>query len=513
MSHPRQWALKEPDKPAVIMAADGATLSYAALERHANRVAQYLRQAGLRRGDVIAVLMENDPRFLEIFWGAQRAGIYFVPLSWRFKCEEIRYILENSGTRVLFTTPLYAALGREAASLAGVETRVCAGGDAPGFVAYEAALASVPDGPIADESLGRDMMYSSGTTGRPKGVKTILPDGEITSMMPVMGFMSKLYAFDEKTVFLSTSPLYHAAGLRYALVTGHAGGTVVVMERFDAERVLALIEQYRVTHVSLVPTMFVRLLKLPIETRARYDLSSLRKIIHGTGPCGKDVKRAIIDWFGPIVFENYGATEGNGLCALDSQEWLERPGSVGKAVVGRIHILGPDGGECAPGEDGLVYFEGGPRFAYHLDEEKTAQAYSPEGWSTLGDIGHLDQQGYLYLTDRQSHMIISGGVNIYPQEVEDLLLAHPRVLDAAVIGVPNSEFGEEVKAVIHPVSMDEAGPELAAALIGYCRASVASYKCPRSIDFSDNLPRHETGKIYKRLLKLQYAEAPPWPAS
>jgi acyl-CoA synthetase (AMP-forming)/AMP-acid ligase II len=489
------------------MAADGAALSYAALDRHANRVAQLLRAARLRRGDVIAVVMENDPRFLEIFWGAQRSGVYFVPVSWRLKTDEIRYILENSGARILFTTPRYAPVAGEAAALAGVALRICVGGNVPGFTDYDSALAGLPDAPIADESLGRDMMYSSGTTGRPKGVKTILPDGEITSMMPVMGFMSKLYAFDQTTIFLSTSPLYHAAGLRYALVTGHAGGTVVVMEQFDAQRLLALIERYRITHVSLVPTMFVRLLKLPPEIRAQYDVSSLRKIIHGTGPCGRDVKQAIIDWFGPIVFENYGATEGNGLCALDSQEWLAHPGSVGKAVVGRIHILAPDGSECAPGEDGLVYFEGGPRFEYHLDAEKTAQAYSPQGWSTLGDIGHLDAEGYLYLTDRQSHMIISGGVNIYPQEVEDLLLAHPKVLDAAVIGVPNPEFGEEVKAVVHPVSMDEAGPELAQALIAFCRACLAVYKCPRSIDFSSNLPRHETGKIYKRLLKAQYAQA------
>jgi acyl-CoA synthetase (AMP-forming)/AMP-acid ligase II len=289
-------------------------------------------------------------------------------------------------------------------------------------------------------------------------------------------------------------------------VSGHAGATAIIMERFDSEETLALIERHRVTHVSLVPTMFVRLLKLPPAVRARYDLSSLKRVIHGTGPCGRDVKQAMIDWLGPILFENYGATEGNGLCALDSEEWLAHPGSVGKAVVGCIHILDPQFRECAIGEDGLVYFEGGPRFEYHRDPEKTAQAHSPQGWSTLGDIGHLDAEGYLYLTDRQSHMIISGGVNIYPQEVEDLLLTHPAVLDAAVFGVPDPEFGELVMAAIHPIGT--ASPGLERDLIAYCRGRLAGYKCPRHIVFTTDLPRHETGKIYKRLLKQRYAEAP-----
>jgi acyl-CoA synthetase (AMP-forming)/AMP-acid ligase II len=473
------------------MAGSGARLTYAALESRANQLAHSLRAQNLMRGDAIAVLMENNLAFMEIFWAAQRAGLYLVPVSWRLKPAEVAYILENSGAKALFTS-------RQTQHLAPAGLCV----DDP---AFEAALAGQPATPIANESLGRDMMYSSGTTGRPKGVKTALPYGEITSLMPVMAFMSSLYGFNEETVFLSTSPLYHAAGLRYCMVSGHAGATAIIMERFDAEQTLALIERHRVTHVSLVPTMFVRLLKLPAATRARYDLSSLKRVIHGTGPCGRDVKQAVIDWLGPIVFENYGATEGNGLCALDSQEWLAHPGSVGKAVVGRIHILDPQFQECATGEDGLVYFEGGPRFEYHGDPEKTAQAYSPQGWSTLGDIGHLDEAGYLYLTDRQSHMIISGGANIYPQEVEDLLLAHPAVLDAAVFGIPDSEFGESVMAAVHPIGMPSAG--LDRELIAYCRDRLAGYKCPRHIVFTADLPRHETGKIYKRLLKQRYAEA------
>ena len=505
MPHPRQWAATQPEKAAVVMAGSGASLSYGALEDRANRMARFLREQGLSRGDALAVLMENRPECLEVFWGAQRAGLYVVPVSWRLTAEEIAYILENSAAKILFTSELHAGLAVAAGRLAGLEWLVCAGAAPAGFLAYEDVLAAAAAAPIADESVGRDMMYSSGTTGRPKGVKTALPDGDITVMMPVMAFMSELYGFDEETVFLSTSPLYHAAGLRYAMVTGHAGGTVVVMEKFDAQATLAQIERYRITHVSLVPTMFVRLLKLPRETRAAYDLSHLRRVIHGTGPCGRDVKMAMIDWLGPILYENYGATEGNGLCALDSHEWLRHPGSVGRALVGRVHIIGPDGARCRTGEDGLVYFEGGPRFAYHGDPDKTAQAYSPEGYSTLGDIGHLDEEGYLYLTDRQSHMIISGGVNIYPQEIEDLLLAHPKVWDAAVIGVADEEFGEAVLAVIHPVDPAAAGPALAEELIAYCRSRLATYKCPRRIDFATDLPRHETGKIYKRLLKQRYA--------
>jgi long-chain acyl-CoA synthetase len=505
MSHPRHWGQAEPGKIALEMAQTGDSLSYGALEARANAVAHLLRGCGLRRGGAVAVLMENDLRFMEIFWGAQRAGLYLVPVSWRLKPAELAYILANSEARVLFTSTLHAELARAAGKQAHVEQMFCTGAGVAGFIGYETALSAQPATPIADESLGRDMMYSSGTTGRPKGVKTALPSGEITAVMPVMAFMSQLYQFDARTVFLCTSPLYHAAGLRYAMIAGHAGATVVIMERFDAEQTLALIEHHKITHVSLVPTMFVRLLKLPPAVRARYDLSSLQMVLHGTGPCGRAVKQAMMDWLGPILYENYGATEGNGLCAIDPHEWLGHPGSVGKALVGEIHVLRPDLSECATGEDGLVYFAGGPRFEYHGDAEKTRQAYVAEGWSTLGDIGHLDADGYLYLTDRESHMIISGGVNIYPQETENLLLAHPKVLDAAVFGVENEEFGEEVKAAIHPVNGAAAGDALARELIDYCRAHLAAYKCPRSIVFCDDLPRHETGKIYKRLLKQRFA--------
>jgi long-chain acyl-CoA synthetase len=502
--HPKHWAQRTPDKPAIIMAATGDTLSYGELDARSNRLAHLLRTRGLRAGDGIAAIMENHPRFFELFWAAQRSGLYFTPISWRLKPDEAAYILKNSGAKALFATPLCGDLATAAASLSDTAQRFSVGGEFAGFESYEASASPMPASPIADESLGRDMLYSSGTTGRPKGIKNALPDGAVSTIPPVMAFMSKMYRFDENTVFLTPTPVYHASGLRYGMVAGHAGGTNIVMEHFDAEQALALIEKYRVTHLGFVPTLFVRLLKLPREARTRYDLSSLKLVTHGTGPCGRDVKQAMIDWLGPILYENYGGTEGNGLCAIDSQEWIDHSGSVGKAVVGTIHIVGPDGKQLPAGEEGLVYFEGGPRFEYHEDPEKTCGAYSPEGWSTLGDVGYLDGEGYLYLTDRLSHMIISGGVNIYPQEVEDLLLSHPKVFDAAVFGVPNEDFGEEVKAVIHPTDSAEAGPVLEAELIQFCRSRIAHLKCPRTVDFSTNLPRHETGKIYKRLLKQQY---------
>jgi acyl-CoA synthetase (AMP-forming)/AMP-acid ligase II len=483
------------------MAPSGESVTYLDLDRRANRLAQLLRARGLRTGDVIAVLMENHPRFFEIFWAAQRSGLYFTPISWRLKADEVAFILENSAAAALFATPRCADLAIASAERARVAMRFSVGGGVAGFESYEDAAASMPGSPVADESLGRDLLYSSGTTGRPKGIKNALPDGEVSTIPPVMAFMSRLYGFDEKTVFLTPTPTYHASGSRYGMICGHAGGTNIIMGQLDAEHALALIEEFRVTHVGAVPTLFVRLLKLPQETRRRYDLSSLKMVLHGTGPCGRDVKQAMIDWLGPILYENYGGTEGNGLCAIDSHEWIGHPGSVGKAVVGRIRILGPSGERLPAGEEGVVYFEGGPRFEYHGDPHKTRDAYTAEGWSTLGDIGFLDGEGYLYLTDRQSHMIISGGVNIYPQEVEDILLSHPQVLDAAVFGVPHEEFGEAVKAVVHPLDMSGAGPALEAELIDFCRSRIANFKCPRSVDFCIDLPRHETGKIYKRLMK------------
>lgn len=336
MVHPKHWARQTPDKPAIIMAATGESLSFGVLDARADQLAQLLRARGLRAGDGIAVIMENHPRFFELFWAAQRSGLYFTPISWRLKPDEAAYILENSSAKAIFATPHCAELATSAAALAGTPLRFSVGGEIAGFTSYETAVSTMPAAPIGDESLGRDMLYSSGTTGRPKGIKNALPDGEVSTIPPVMAFMSKMYHFDENTVFLTPTPVYHASGLRYGMVAGHAGSTNIVMEHFDAEQALALIEKYRITHLGFVPTVFVRLLKLPADVRRRYDLSSLKMVTHGTGPCGRDIKQAMIDWLGPIIYENYGGTEGNGLCAIDSQEWIDHPGSVGKAVVGTI---------------------------------------------------------------------------------------------------------------------------------------------------------------------------------
>jgi len=448
--------------------------------------------------------MENHARYLELCWAAQRSGLYFVPISWHLHPDEIAYILENSGAKLLFVSRRMADLARPLIGRAGMPAHWFAvDDDVTGFAPYQAAAAAFPPTPIADERLGREMLYSSGTTGRPKGVKHFLPPGDIDTPHPVLKFMGDTYGFSDATINLTPGPLYHASGLRYSMLLGQFGATNIVMEKYDAEQMLALIASHRVTHVEPVPTMLVRLIKLAPVARARYDLSSLKGVIHGAGPCPPEVKRALIDWLGPIVCENYGASEGNGLCLIDSREWLAHPGSVGKAVIGRLHIVGEDGAELPLGETGLVYFEGGPDFAYHGDPDKTAEAYHPQGWSTLGDIGHVDAEGYLYLTDRKSHMIISGGVKIWPLETENVLTTHPKVLDVAVFGVPNEDFGEEVRAIVHPVDMAEAGPDLERELIAFCRARISHIKCPRSISFSTDLPRHENGKILKRLLRDQ----------
>lgn len=507
--HPYHWASVTPDKPAIIMACSGETLTYRELNDASNRVAHLLRRCGLTRGDVIALLMQNNLHFMEICWGAQRSGVYFTPVSWRSKLDELVYILRNSGARILFASEQYAALAREAAKASGLEHLFILDKSRGDPDSYHKAVAMQPGSPIADESPGREMLYSSGTTGKPKGVKNALPESDLTTIQPAMAWLTKRYGFDENTINLTPAPLYHAGPLRYSLCIGHTGGTNIIMEKFDAELALKLIEQHRVTHAEMVPTMFVRLTKLPAAVRTNYDLSSLKIMVHGTGPCAREVKKAMIDWLGPILEEQYGGTEGNGLCAIDSLEWLERPGSVGRAVIGKIHIITAEGNELPSGQEGLVYFEGGPRFEYHGDPEKTSGAYSPEGWSTLGDIGYVDGEGYLFLTDRQSDMIISGGMNIYPREVENVLINHPAVMDVAVFGIPHAEFGEQVKAVVQPVDMAMASPEFERELLEYCRERISSIKCPRSIDFSDSLPRHETGKIYKRLLKDQYSMAKP----
>lgn len=500
--HPYVFAEKTPDKTAIVIAETGETLTYRALEALSNRVAQLIRAHGLKRGDVIALMMENCLEFIPICWGAQRSGIVFTAMSTKLTLDEAQYILADSAAKMLLASPGLADI---AAQLAVPGPRFSVGGAIPGFEDFGAAVAAMPDTRIADESQGRDMLYSSGTTGRPKGVIGPLSEGPIDEESPLFVLTKMIYRFDENMIYLSPAPLYHAAPLRYSMSVHRVGGTLVVMKKFDPERYLALVEQYRVTHTQLVPTMFVRMLKLPDETRARYDLSSLRIAIHAAAPCPVEVKRRMIDWWGETIYEYYASTESAGFCAVGPQEWLKKPGTVGRSLLGEIRILDEDDNVLPPGREGRIYFAGGGEFAYHNDPEKTKSVQHKEHGATFGDIGYLDEDGYLFLTDRAAYMIITGGVNVYPQEAENVLVMHPKVSDVAVFGVPHEEMGEEVKAVVQPRDWADAGPDLEAELIAFARAHLSHVKCPRSVDFEAELPRHDTGKLYKRLLKDRYA--------
>lgn len=498
--HPSHFAASKPASPAVIMAESGETISYAALDAAANRGAHLLRRLGLRRGDVIAVMADNDAMLFDIGWAAQRTGLYLTSISTRLSQADVGYILRDSGARLLIASdrlaPVVAGLRNE---LAEVQAFLFAQ-PALGIASWREACADLPSSPVADESAGADMLYSSGTTGRPKGVKPELPEGPIDAPTPLMGMGTALYGMGEDCVYLSTSPLYHAAPLRWAMTIHRLGGCVIVMEKFDPEEALRLIERYRITHATWVPTHFVRLLRLPDTVRNRHDLSSLRAVVHAAAPCPAPVKQAMIDWWGPIVHEYYSGTECCGITALSAEEWLAKPGSVGRAVLGTIHILDEDGTELPVGETGGVYFSDGPAFSYHNDPAKTAQAHSPQGWATLGDIGHVDGDGYLYLTDRKSFMIISGGVNIYPQEIENRLATHPAVADIAVIGLPDEEMGERVVAVVQPADAAADHAELAAELTRFAREQLGGVKTPRQFLFRAELPREATGKMMKRRL-------------
>ncbi|MDQ1375109.1 MAG: hypothetical protein QOJ09_2447, partial [Actinomycetota bacterium] len=369
---------------------------------------------------------------------------------------------------------------------------------------FEDSCDAMPAEPLAEETEGRDMLYSSGTTGRPKGIKVNLPQAPLGTPDGVTVLAQMLYGFTPDTVYLSPAPMYHAAPLRFTMAVTRIGGTAVIMEHFDPVEYLRLVEQYKITATQVVPTMFVRMLKLPEEERTKFDVSSLQTVIHAAAPCPVPVKQQMIEWWGPVIFEYYAGTEGNGFVCCNSEEWMAHKGTVGKPLLGTIHIVGEDGEEVPQGEAGTIYFEGGSEFEYHNDPEKTKASRNDKGWSTLGDVGYLDADGFLYLTDRKAYMIITGGVNVYPQEAENVLTMHPKVLDVAVFGVPNEDFGEEVKAVVQPVDMADAGPALERELIAYCKERLADVKCPRTVDFEAELPRHPTGKLYKRLLKDRY---------
>jgi len=505
--YPGSLAQRIPEKPAYIMASSGQIVTYGELDERSNRAAQLFWSLGLRPGDHIAFCLENHPRFFEICWAAQRSGLYFTAISSRLTAPETEYIVDDSGARVFITSAAKSDLAQGLADLCPeLNARFMIDALAPGYDSWEDATAAQPCERLERELEGGQMLYSSGTTGRPKGVKHPLP-GEIAGTPPpLMALIQHFYSGTEDAVYLSPAPLYHAAPLAYNMAFQRLGATCVIMEQFDPLEALRLIEAHKITHSQWVPTMFVRMLKLPEELRQQHDLSSLEVAVHAAAPCPVPVKESMIDWWGEVLHEYYAGTEGNGFVMIDSHDWLEHKGSVGKSPNAVVHILDDEGNELAPGEIGTIYFESNVEFEYHNAPEKTEGARSRQGWSTLGDVGYLDPDGWLYLTDRKAHMIISGGVNIYPQEAENRLITHPKVQDVAVIGVPNADFGEEVKAVVQPVNLDEAGPELAQELIDFCRAELASIKCPRSIDFDAELPRHPTGKLYKRLLKDRYWE-------
>jgi len=506
----RQQAIASPDKPAIVMASSGETVTFGEYEARSNRVAHLLREAGLRRGDHIAVFIENSPQLLEIEGGAERAGLYYTLINTYLGAAEVAYIVSNSQAKVLFSSAAKREVALAAAANSPVLERKVMTGQDPlpdGWEPYDAVVAKFPAAPLPDEALGAAMLYSSGTTGRPKGILRELPEGGPGQPLPVMEFVKFLFGFREGMTYLNPAPLYHSAPQASVAAALRMGSTVVVMEHFDPEQWLALVERYRVTHCQMVPVMFNRLLRLPQQVRARYDTSSLECIVHAAAPCPVHVKRAMIDWFGPIVTEYYGATEANGFTYCTAADWLDHPGTVGRTVLGELLILDGEGNECSTGTDGTIWFRGATAFQYFQDPGKTAESRSGDGdgtASTVGDVGHVDADGFLYLTDRKSYMIISGGVNIYPQETENILSAHPAVVDVAVIGVPNEDLGEEVKAVVQLADPAAAGPQLAQELIAYCRDRLAHFKCPRTVDFVAELPRSETGKLYKRLLRDAY---------
>ncbi len=496
------------DQPAYLMAATGETVTYRELHERANQLAHLFRSLGLRPGDHVAWCMENHPWFLSLAWGAHYAGLYYTAISSRLTAEEIAYIVDDCGAKVFISTAYKADTARAiVATTPGVEHRFLLDGELHGHADLLDAVAQQPTSDLEGAEEGMDMLYSSGTTGRPKGVKVPLREVPLGTPDALYLLVAGLFGANESTVYLSPAPLYHAAPLRFCLQVQRAGGTVVVMDHFDPETTLRLIQEHRVTFGQFVPTMFVRMLKLPDEVREAYDVSSLQVAVHAAAPCPVEVKERMIEWWGPVIHEYYAGTEGNGFCWANSEDWLAHKGTVGKPLVGVLHIVDDDGQELPVGETGTVYFESEAQFSYHNDPDKTKDSYHPNGWSTLGDIGRVDEDGFLYLSDRKAYMIISGGVNIYPQEAENVLTMHPAVHDVAVFGVPNEDFGEEVKAVVQPVTMpadDVAAQALAAELIAYCRSHLADVKCPRSVDFREELPRHPTGKLYKRLLKDEY---------
>ncbi|MFT6274304.1 MAG: fatty-acyl-CoA synthase [Halioglobus sp.] len=507
MPHPSITAKTYPHKPAIIMAGSGEIVSYKQLDERSNQAAHLFRSLGLRSGDHIGMMLENNRQFLEICWAAQRSGLVFTPISTHLMREETAYILNNCGAKLFI-----GCLGlSEVAELifadenTSIENYLMVDGIKPGFESWEEAVDGQPNTPIEDESSGVPMLYSSGTTGQPKGVFIPPASDDIHAPHPLATTLGAAFGFGEETVYLSPAPLYHAAPLHYNMMTLFQGGTTVVMEKFEPELALKLIAQHNVTHSQWVPIMFIRMLKLPAEVREQYDVSCMQFAIHAAAPCPIEIKQKMIDWWGEVIVEYYAASEGIGVTIIDSANWLTHRGSVGPALVGELHVLDDDGNEVAVGETGTIYFGGNEnRFEYHDEPGKTSEAYNDKGWATTGDVGHVDEDGFLYLTDRKNFMIISGGVNIYPQEIENLLITHDKVADVAVFGIPHAEFGEAVQAVVEPMHWGDATDEVAIELLEWAKERLSKIKVPRALDFTEKLPRMDNGKLYKRHLVEDY---------
>lgn len=505
--HPSIHAKTTPNKPAIIMAKTGKTISYKELDDASNRAAHLFRSEGINIGDTICILLDNDEHYFEILWGAQRSGLYYSCISNKLKANELEYIIRDSGTKLMIMSHSLGALCDEVMAILPDTKIFMVGGEHEKCKSWEIESAKMPCNPIEDERAGADLFYSSGTTGRPKGIMKPIPDKpDIAILDPLTKAAAEVFGLNSDTIYLSPAPLYHAAPLRWCVRTMKMGGTVIVMDKFDPEESLALIEKYRANASQWVPTHFVRMLKLPDEIKNKYDLSSMKCAIHAAAPCPVAVKEAMIAWWGPVINEYYAGTEGNGMTMIKTPEWLSHIGSVGTPVMGTPHIMDENGNEVPPMTEGVIYFEGTQPFIYHNDPQKTEDSRNEKGWSTLGDIGYLDKDGYLYLTDRKSFMIISGGVNIYPQEIESLLISHPKIMDVGVIGAPDPEMGEKVVAIIQLNNKNDASEELKTEIMAWLRPQISNVKMPKQIDFMDELPRQATGKLYKRLLRDKYWE-------
>jgi len=500
--YPGAHAAEHGEKTALALARSGATMSYAALDDTANRLARLLRDRGLTPGDHISLWFDNELDYPALWWGATYAGLYYTLISARLTAGEAAYIVGDSSSKIVL-------LGDDLAADLGDALRAEVDGAVETIAATDlkAELAGVSNEPLTDRVEGMPMLYSSGTTGFPKAITRPLSGFALGANPGFAAALSLLFGIDESSVYLSPAPLYHSAPNGFVTGCLAMGSTVVVMDHFDPLELLAAIERHRVTHVQLVPTMFVRLLGLSEADRSRFDLSSLQCAAHAAAPCPVPIKEQMMEWWGPIIHEYYAGTENVGFTYCSPTDWLAHKGSVGRPVTGELHIVDDDGREVPVGVDGAVYFGGSAPFEYRNDPEKTAKAYLPDGWAAYGDIGHVDEDGFLYLTDRKAYMIIVGGVNVYPQEAENLLIAHPAVADAAVFGVPHPEWGEEVKAVVQLVDPTARGDALEAELLAHLRERLASIKCPRTIDFRAELPREPNGKLVKRLLRDEYAAA------